>query len=120
MGSGRAGQTKRLQQTVYRIIQDEGPATADALARRFNARPYHTNKQIRGQNHGTNSRRLAAVMATSVLFRPVGLVYIPTIGQVNLWGAVPLEEAAAKAIASKRPIHKYPLMLRKAMKEMIQ
>ena len=120
MGSGRAGQTKRLQQTVYRLIQEEGPATADALARRYNDRPYHTGTTTRGMNHGTNARRLAGVMATSVLFQQVDVVNIPRTGEVAIWGVVPLKEAAAKAIASKRPIHKYPLFLRKAMKEMIQ
>jgi len=119
MGSGRAGQTKRLQQTVYRLIQEEGPATADYLARRYNDRPYHAGRQTRGMNHGTNARRLAAVMATSVLFEPVGVVNIPKVGAVAMWGTVPLKEAAAKAIASKRPIHKYPLILREAMKEMM-
>lgn len=129
---GRA-QTKRLQQRMYKHLQKEGPMTAFELKEWYNET----------ENYGSTSESLSQVLRTSILFEKGEQVRWPpsmdskrpslgagTTPQQNydtrkprywttLWHPRPIGDVVAKAIASKKPIKKFPHFLQLEIKKVL-
>lgn len=121
----RRGANKHLQTKVYEYLVEHGEKTASEIAHWYNAvrdtntgNSKHDTYYVRGQNYGTNARQVSNIMAKSLLFEKVGETV--NNGLVALWYVRPLDVVVERAIASKRPIKKYPLFLQKAILERLE
>tara|TARA_R100001163_G_scaffold63419_2_gene55323 strand:+ start:1026 stop:1409 length:384 start_codon:yes stop_codon:yes gene_type:complete len=115
----RRGANKHLQTKVYDYLVEHGEKTASEIAHWYNAvRETHDEYYVRGKNYGTNARQVSNIMAKSLLFEKVGETV--NNGLVALWYVRPLDVVVERAIASRRPIKKYPLFLQKAILERLE
>jgi len=115
----KRGANKRLQTSVYEYLQEEGQKTANEIAHWYNAvRKNADQYYARGRNQGTSARQVSNVMAKSLLFEKVGQTMFN--GLVAVWDARPLDDVVDRAIASKKPVKKYPMFLQKAIQERLE
>ncbi len=130
-------QTKRLAERVYRYLekQNEPKTTFEIIWWYMDEYAVGTTapsgKSVRGSGMGSSVPTPAAlgmVMRRSVMFDCVGkrlkngrvIAYTPEIKNGHtLWVTRPLEEAAQRAIKSRRPIKKYPAMLQREMRRIL-
>jgi len=112
-------QNKRLQHFAYDHLIRHGPMSAKALMTWFNHDRQQRSAHSKGAQHGTTIYILSGVLSRSLLFEVVKPAEKKDAYGFITWGARPLDEVVKRAIASKRPIKKYPLFLRNAMKEKI-
>jgi|TARA_Y100001937_G_scaffold34766_1_gene49656 hypothetical protein len=106
---GGRGQTKRLQSKVYKYLQEQGPMTSIELCDWYNSECYSDRF---GYNYGTTPVSLGCILRASVLFEKIG-----ERGKLGVWDARPLDVAVSRAIASRKPIKKFPMFLQEKIKE---
>ena len=129
-------QYNRMQERVYRYLrkQDE-PKTAHEIVWWYMEEyaggtkgrdGYYTRSGM--ANSPPTPNALSNVMRRSLLFECVGkekkngktVDYDRTdTNNINLWVARPLDVVVERAIASKRPIEKYPAFLRKEIRRVL-
>jgi len=112
-------QNKRMQHLAYDYLVLNGPMSAKAIMNWYNHDREQRSTHSKGAQHGTSIRIISGVLSRSLLFEVVKPAEKKDPYGYITWGARPLDEVVEKAIASKRPIEKYPLFLRNAMKEKI-
>tara|TARA_R100001463_G_scaffold15986_10_gene41541 strand:- start:18561 stop:18944 length:384 start_codon:yes stop_codon:yes gene_type:complete len=108
-GMGGRGQTKRLQSKVYEYLQENGPMTSTGICDWYNSDCYSNRF---GYNYGTTPVSLGCVLRASVLFEKIG-----EEKKLGVWDARPLDDAVSRAIASRKPIKKFPMFLQEKIKE---
>ena len=117
-------QSKRMQDRVYHYLQEQGePKTAKEIIGwyqvEFGPNTSPNGVYVRAGKHTvTDARALSNVLRRSLLFDCVGRDGETTRG-LNLWVARPLDAVVERAIASNRPIEKYPAFLQKEMRRVL-
>jgi len=113
-------QNKRMQHFVYDYLLLNGPQSAKTIMTWYNHDREQRSNHSKGAQHGTSIHILSGVLSHSLLFEIVERAPIEDSHGYITWGARPLDEVVVRAIASKRPIKKYPMFLRHAMKEKME
>ena len=129
-------QYNRMQERVYRYLRGQDkPKTAHEIVWWYKEKyaagtkgsdGYYTRSGM--ANSPPTPNALSNVMRRSLLFECVGkekrngkvVDYERTdTNSVNLWVARPLDVVVERAIASRRPIEKYPAFLRKEIRRVL-
>ena len=109
MARGKA-QNKRLLTHVWNYLSDNGPQTSQDISDWYNMKV----RESIGANHGCDCRSLSAVLSSSMLFGTVGTrICTTTTGNKGR----PLNAVVDRAIKSRKPVHKFPQFVRKAIQE---
>tara|TARA_Y100000361_G_scaffold152650_1_gene172587 strand:- start:166 stop:561 length:396 start_codon:yes stop_codon:yes gene_type:complete len=116
MARGKA-QNKRLLTHVWNYLSDNGPQTSQDISDWYNMKV----RESIGANHGCDCRSLSAVLSSSMLFGTVGTRICTTTtgnkGKYSVYEARPLNDVVDRAIKSRKPVHKFPQFVRKAIQE---
>ncbi len=123
---GARGQTKRIQQRIWNHMIEVGEPMSSSdiyhwYKREF-ARSNPDRAHARGANHGLLSiNSLANIMKSSILFEKVGRtkgVFNGKQGHV-VFEARPLDILVERALASRKPIHRFPMFLEKELRRVV-
>lgn len=120
---GARGQTKRIQQRIWKHMVEVGkPMTSPDIYHWYMDefdRNNPSRKYARGANHGLLSiNSLANIMKSSILFEKVGRTKGAFNGKQGhiIFEARPIDVVIEKALASRKPIHKFPMFLEKELR----
>ncbi len=120
---GARGQTKRIQQRIWKHMVEVGkPMTSPDIYHWYMEefdRNNPSRKYARGANHGLLSiNSLANIMKSSILFEKVGRTKGAFNGKQGhiIFEARPIDVVIEKALASRKPIHKFPMFLEKELR----
>jgi len=96
-------QNKRLQHLVYDYLTVKSPLTSHQITDWYNHERRNTSRHSQGAGHGTSVRDLSAILSKCLLFE----------NTTEGWVARPIVEVVRRAVASKRPVKKFPAFLQK-------
>tara|TARA_R100000008_G_C3581771_1_gene169034 strand:- start:1211 stop:1687 length:477 start_codon:yes stop_codon:yes gene_type:complete len=137
-------QNKRMQHRLYLRLVEKGPQSTQDLLSWYNHERPQMSKHTKGAQHGASVHELGGCLSSCILFEKMGTVprakveafiaqsqepnnqgkFFETFSkrtayEIAVWKARPMDEAVERAIASKRPIKKYPHFLQKEINKKI-
>ena len=123
---GARGQTKRIQQRIWKHMIEVGkPMSSSDIYHWYMTEFDRSNpdrKYARGANHGLLSiNSLANIMKSSILFEKIGRtkgVFDGKQGHV-VFEARPLDVVIKRALASRKPINRFPMFLEKELRRVV-